>query len=299
MLPFLRHFDGSNGKLNRMKDIAKIVRRLTIAQIYAARSGHPGGALSATDLMTYLYFRTLKMDPKNPDMPERDRFILSKGHSCPALYAVLGLRGCLGADPTQAWKSFRKLNGLLQGHPDVKRLPWVETSTGSLGQGFSVAVGMALGLKHIKSSGRVFVMLGDGEQQEGEVWEAVMAAAHHRLDNLCVIIDYNKMQSDALNEDIMGLDSLRARWQAFNWPVIEIDGHDFTRVKEAFSRVEKLKGWPVVIIAHTIKGKGVSFMEGSPAWHGSVAIKDEEFLQAMQELDATEEEIKEYQSWRA
>ena len=137
-----------------------------------------------------------------------------------------------------------------------------------------------------------------GEQQEGEVWEAAMAAAHHRLDNLCVIIDYNKMQSDALNEDIMGLDSLRARWQAFNWPVIEIDGHDFTRTKEAFSRVKKLKGWPVVIIAHTIKGKGVSFMEGSPAWHGSVAIKDEEFLQAMKELDAAEEEVKEYQSWR-
>ena len=299
MLPFLSHFDGSNGILNRMKDVAKIARRLTIAQIYAARSGHPGGALSATDLITYLYFKTLKMDPENPEMPERDRFILSKGHSCPALYAVLGLRGCLGADPTKAWKNFRKLNGLLQGHPDVKRLPWVETSTGSLGQGFSVAVGMALGLKHTKSSGHVFVMLGDGEQQEGEVWEAAMAAAHHRLDNLCVIIDYNKMQSDALNEDIMGLDSLRARWQAFNWPVIEIDGHDFARAEEAFSRVKKLKGWPVVVIAHTIKGKGVSFMEGSPAWHGSVAIKDEEFLQAMQELDATEEEIMEYQSWRA
>ena len=186
---------------------------------------------------------------------------------------------------------------MLQGHPDVKSLPWAETSTGSLGQGLSVAVGMALGLRHIDHPARVYVMLGDGEQQEGEVWEAAMAAAHHRLDNLCVIIDHNKLQSDALNEEIMGIDSLRARWQAFNWPVVEIDGHDFNRIEDAFNRVKKLQGWPVVVIAHTVKGRGVSFMEGSPSWHGSVTMQDSEFLQAMKDLDTPGEELEEYRSW--
>lgn len=249
-------------------------------------------------MLTYLYFHELKIDPGNSADPQRDRFILSKGHSCPALYAVLGLRGCLGQDPGNYWRSFRKINGQLQGHPDVKSLPWVETSTGSLGQGFSVGMGIALGLKHVKSSARVFIMLGDGELQEGQVWEAAMAAAHYRLDNLCAIIDYNKMQSDALNEEIMGLEPLTTRWHAFNWKVIEIDGHDFYQISQAFNKLAEVRNRPVVIIAHTIKGKGVSYMENSSRWHGSVELQEEEFLQAMRELGASDWEVKEYLSWR-
>ena len=280
-----------------LQSVAQAIRRLSLQMIYHAASGHPGGALSAADLLSYLYFKELRIDPTDPAWPERDRFIMSKGHSCPALYAALGLRGCFGPDPVTAWRTFRKINGVLQGHPHVLDTPWAETSTGSLGQGFSVAVGLALGLRHLQHPARVYVMLGDGEQQEGEVWEAMMCAAHYRLNNLCAVIDYNKMQSDALNEEIMSIHSLRDRWQAFHWQVVEIDGHNFSEMEAAFAVARATRREPTCIIGHTIKGKGVSFMEGSPAWHGSVKLREDEWLQALRDLRATEEEMEEYKRW--
>lgn len=267
------------------------IRRSSLAAIYAAGSGHPGGSLSCADLLAYLWTEELHWKPMNPTDDERDRFILSKGHACPALYAAVAEVGLI---PHRMLFTLRKLGSPLQGHPHVLNTPWVETSTGSLGQGFSAAIGMALGLRYKGSPARVYVMLGDGELQEGEVWEGAMCAGHYKLDNLCGIIDYNKMQSDDLNENIMGLEPLRAKWEAFRWHVIEIDGHDFEEMSAAFAEARRMKGKPSMIIAHTIKGKGVSFMEGSPLWHGSVKLRDEELVQALRDLGTPEDEIVRY-----
>ena len=266
---------------------ARQVRKRALASIYKARSGHPGGVLSCADLVVYIFENIAS----GPDDATRDRFILSKGHAAPASYAAAAEHGWV--EPKEL-AGLRKIGSPMQGHPHVGTTPWVETSTGSLGQGFSVSIGMAMGFRHQGIDSRVSVMLGDGEMQEGEVWEAAMCAAHYKLDNLCAVVDYNKMQSDDLNENIMGLESLRDKWAAFNWNVIEIDGHDFEQIDSAFKQAEDIKGKPTVIIAHTIKGKGVSFMEGVPAWHGSVALKTEELDQSLRDLGAGDSEVAAY-----
>lgn len=271
--------------------VANRIRRRAIWMIHQAGSGHPGGVLSAADILAYLYCREMTLDPALPDWPARDRFVLSKGHACPALYAAAAEVGYI-APPSLA--GLRRLGNSLQGHPHVLDAPWVETSTGSLGQGFSVSIGIALGLRYQRSTARVYTMLGDGELQEGEIWEGAMCAAHYQLDNLRAIVDYNKMQSDDLNENIMRLEPLRAKWEAFNWHVLEIDGHNFEQIGEAFSVANQTKGRPTVIIAHTIKGKGVSYMEGSPLWHGSVKLSDDQLARALSDLGASEEEIPGY-----
>lgn len=271
-----------------LSNMANRIREHSLVAIYHAGSGHPGGALSCADLLAYLWTRELHRPGGDPGDLSRDRFILSKGHACPALYAVAAEVGLI---PHRLLLDFRKIDSPLQGHPHVLSTPWVETSTGSLAQGFSVAIGLALGLRYKGSLARVYVMLGDGELQEGEVWEAAMCAPHYKLDNLCAIVDYNKMQSDDLNENIMGLEPLRAKWEAFNWHVREIDGHDLKQIADAFAEAKRTKGKPTMIIANTIKGKGVSYMEGSPLWHGSVKLQDGELVQALQDLGAPEDEI--------
>jgi transketolase len=271
--------------------VTNIIRQNSLLGIYHAESGHPGGVLSSIDLIAYLFMKEMNYDKKDFSKKERDRFILSKGHCAPALYAVAAEVEIIDKSRLNG---LRKLNHELQGHTHRGVTPWVEASTGSLGQGFSFAIGEAKGLKMQNIDNRVYVMLGDGELQEGEVWEGVMFAGHHRLDNLCTIIDYNKMQSDDLNENIMGLEPLADKWQSFNWHVIEIDGHNFDEMEVAFNKARARKDKPTVIIAHTIKGKGVSYMEGSPVWHGSLKLSDEDLSQALLELGATEEEIKGY-----
>jgi len=263
-------------------------RRTLIASIYHAGSGHPGGALSCADILG-----TLLGAASNGDFfqPKKDRFVLSKGHAAPALYAIGAELGWISMAEIPR---LRKLGSPLQGHPHVVTIPWVESSTGSLGQGFSVAIGMAMGFRHQDDLSRVYVMLGDGELQEGEIWEGAMCAAHYKLDNLCAIIDYNKLQSDDYNENIMGLEPLRAKWEAFNWSVLEIDGHNFEQIERAFVTAKEFKDRPTVIIAHTIKGKGVSFMEGVPAWHGSVKLRPEELEQALLDLGTPGEDIRAY-----
>ena len=248
------------------------IRRIAVSLIYGAGSGHPGSCLSAADLIAALYFLEMK---------QQDRFVLSKGHACPALYAALYLRGFFDR---AALGTFRRLDGLLQGSPTTK-IPGVDATCGSLGQGFSIALGLALGFRQQRHDDRVYVMLGDGELQEGEVWEAAMSAGHYKLANLCAIIDYNKLQSDEANERVMGLEPLAAKWQAFNWHVRQVDGHDLDEIARAFAGARAAADRPTVIIADTIKGKGVSYMEGVPAWHGSVKLKPEEIHQALLDLD--------------
>jgi transketolase len=243
------------------------IRRIAVSLIHGAGSGHPGSCLSAADVIAALYFGELR---------DGDRFVLSKGHACPALYAALHLRGFFDR---AALGSFRRLGGLLQGSPSTT-IPGIDATCGSLGQGFSIALGLALG----RRDARAYVMLGDGELQEGEVWEAAMAAGHYHLGNLCAIVDYNKMQSDDLNARTMGLEPLDAKWRAFNWNVQAIDGHDFAAIAAAFAAARATGDRPTVIIAHTIKGKGVSYMEGVPSWHGSVKLKPEEIRQALADL---------------
>jgi len=268
---------------------AAFTRKHTIASIYHAGSGHPGGALSSADILACLFGAELNFWPNAIDDPARDRFVLSKGHAAPALYAVGAHYGFCDA---KAALSLRKLNSKFQGHPHVLDLPWVETSTGSLGQGFSVALGMAMGLKLQNIPARVYALLGDGELQEGEVWEAAMCAAHHRLDNLCVIIDYNKLQSDNLNSMIMRLEPLAAKWRAFDWGIAEIDGHDIPEILATLRRAGVTQHRPSVIIAHTVKGKGVKYMENIPAWHGSVKLTREQAEDALLSLGATRGEMK-------
>ena len=259
--------------------------------LYHAKSGHPGGVLSCADIVAFLWEHELVYKNSDWQKPDRNRMILSKGHSVAVIYAAAGRSGLI--EPGHA-SSLRKLGSPLQGHPHVLDTPWVETSTGSLGQGFSVAVGMALGLRHQNISSRVYVILGDGEMQEGEVWEAAMSAAHFKLDNLCVIVDYNKMQSDDLNENIMTLEPLVDKWRSFNWAVREIDGHDMKDIESAIGNAKKVKKQPSVIVAHTLKGKGVSFMEGVPSWHGSVKITSDQLKQALKDLGASQDQIDDY-----
>lgn len=244
---------------------SKEIRKNIIEMIYEAKSGHPGGALSCADIITYLYFEKMKVDVNEPQDSDRDRFVLSKGHAAPALYATLAQKGFF---PKEELKSLRKIGALLQGHPDAKHIPGVDVSTGSLGQGISNAVGMALGLKLEEKKSKVYVVLGDGELQEGLVWEAAMSAAHYKLNNLVAVIDYNGLQIDGKNEDVMGISPLDEKWRSFGWKVINCDGHDYEDLDKAFNEADKAEGTPVMIIANTVKGKGVSFMENQAGWHG-------------------------------
>ncbi len=233
------------------------------------------------DILATLYGWELTLPSRADASDARDRFVLSKGHACPALYATWA---ALGLIAPQSVTTLRKLGSPLQGHPHVIDMPLAETSTGSLGQGFSAAVGMALGLRHQKQADRVYALLGDGELQEGQVWEAAMSASHHGVDNLCAIVDYNKLQSDDLNEKIMALEPLAVRWRAFGWHALEIDGHDLEAIKGALDTARNTGGRPTVIIAHTVKGKGVSYMEDNAPWHGSVKLSQEDISKALQDL---------------
>ena len=269
---------------------AREIRSTTIAAIYHATSGHPGGSLSCADILAVLYGIELALDPANPLAPDRNRFVLSKGHAAPALYATWAAYGFMAR--AEALR-LRKLGAKAQGHPHVLDCPLAETSTGSLGQGFSTAIGMALGLRHQKIDARVYTMLGDGELQEGEVWEGAMCAAHYRLSNLCAIVDYNKMQSDDRNEAIMGLEPLAQKWRAFGWNAIEIPGHDIAAILAAFDQARATQIAPTVIIAHTVKGKGVPYMEAQPLWHGSVKLTREQTETALAALGASTQQTKE------
>jgi transketolase len=263
-----------------LEQIAKNIRISIIRAIHAAGSGHPGGSLSAADIVTALYFREMNIDPENPKMGQRDKFILSKGHAGPVQYAALAEKGFF---PKEDLLTLRKLGSKLQGHPDMKKVAGVEMSTGSLGQGFSVAGGMALANRLDDSEGRVYVLLGDGELQEGLVWEAAMSAAHYGLDNLTAILDWNGLQIDGKNEDIITVTPIDEKFKSFGWNVICIDGHNFDEIVDAFNKARNFSGKPTVIVAKTIKGKGVSFMEDNAGWHGK-APSDEEAKKAVEEL---------------
>lgn len=248
--------------------------------ITEAKSGHPGGSLSAVETLAMLYLEVMRHDSKNPQWPERDRFILGKGHACPVLYATMA--EC-GYTPVDQLKTLRKLGSIYQGHPDRRFIPSLEASTGSLGQGLSVGIGMALAARMDGNPSRTYVMLGDGEIQEGQIWEAAMFASYHKVDNLVAIVDYNKIQLDGWVKDIMGLEPVGDKWRSFGWHVIELDGHDLLALRKAFAEAESTKGKPTVLIAHTIKGKGVSFMENNPKFHGMAPTK-EECEKALKEL---------------
>lgn len=258
---------------------ARLTRRLIIQMLAKAGSGHPGGSLSATDLITALYANVLNFDPANPQWADRDRFHMSKGHCCPLWYAVLAQAGYF---PQEKLFTLRQIGSILQGHPD-RKTPGVESASGSLGQGLSVALGMSLAAKSDKKDYRVYCLLGDGELQEGSVWEAAMACAHFSCDNLCAIVDANGCQIDGKCQDIMGLEPLAAKWQAFGWQAIEINGHDFKQILAAYAQAKTIKNKPTVIIARTVKGKGVSFMEGVVGFHGR-APTQEEAERALKEL---------------
>jgi len=272
-------------------DITKKIRINSLLSIYHAKSGHPGGVLSSIDLIAYLFLEEMIYNVNKLNLQTRDRFILSKGHCAPALYAVAAEAGIID---NSRLNGLRKLDHELQGHTHRGATPWVEASTGSLGQGFSFAIGEAKGLKMQNIINRVYVMLGDGELQEGEVWEGAMFASHHKLDNLCAIVDYNKMQSDDLNENIIGLEPLVAKWESFNWHVLEINGHNFDEMRDAFALSRNNKDRPTVIIAHTIKGRGVSYMENSPAWHGSAQLSEDDIIQALSDLGIKGDKIQDY-----
>ncbi len=267
--------------LGKLKLMSNRVRKHIIEEIYTAGSGHPGGSLSATDIIVALYFHLMNYDPMNPDWPERDRFVLSKGHAAPALYAVLAEKGVF---PVEELMTLRKIGSRLQGHPDMRKLPGIEASTGSLGQGLSIGNGMALAARLDRRPYNVYVMLGDGEVEEGQVWESAMFAAHYKLDNLIAFLDRNKLQIDGETEKVMSIEPIADKWKAFGWEVMEINGHDFNEIIEAVNRAKEIRGRPVMIIAHTIKGKGVSFMEGSVHFHGKPP-NDEEYKIAIKELD--------------
>jgi transketolase len=257
--------------IEELKKIAYEVRRHVLNMTTAAGSGHPGGSMSASDILVCLYFNVMKHDPGKPDWPDRDRFVLSKGHAAPGLYAVLAECGYFSK---KLLPSLRKLGSPLQGHPDMKRLPGIEMSTGSLGQGISTALGMAMGCRLDGRKSRVFCMIGDGESQEGQVWEAAMAAAHNRLDNLTVVLDENRLQIDGSTDEIMNVSNQRARWKAFGWDTHVINGHDYKAILKALHR-KKEEGKPRMIVAQTVKGMGVDFMENQLKYHGAPLSKDE------------------------
>lgn len=263
------------------------VRMGIIEGTHNAKSGHPGGSLSAADILTYLYFAEMNVDPQNPAKPDRDRFVLSKGHIAPALYATLAHKGFF---PVEELKSLRKIGSRLQGHPDMKKIPGVDMSSGSLGQGISAACGMAKAAKLTGADYRVYAVLGDGEIQEGQVWEAAMFASHYHLDNLLAIVDYNGLQIDGQLSEVCSPEPIPEKFAAFGWHVIQMDAHDFDSIEAAFAEAEQIVGQPVVIVQKSVKGKGVSFMENQVGWHGK-APNQAEYEQAMAELTAQLQEL--------
>ena len=264
-----------------LQKTANEIRKGIVSGVHAAKAGHPGGSLSAADIFTYLYFEEMNVDPKNPKDPDRDRFVLSKGHCCPGLYGALAERGYFSPEEM---KTLRHIGSMLQGHPNMNDTPGVDMSTGSLGQGISAACGMALAAKLDQKDYRVYAILGDGEIEEGQVWEASMFAGHRKLDNLVVIVDNNNMQIDGTLDEVCSPDPIDKKFEAFNFHVIHVaDGNDFAQLAEAFKEARETKGMPTAIIAHTLKGKGVSYMEGQVGWHGK-APNDEEYAVAMEEL---------------
>ena len=267
-------------KVEGLANIANDIRIEIIEQVYNANSGHPGGSLSCADILAVLYFNQMNIDPENPNAKERDRFVLSKGHCAPALYATLARKGYFDKE---LLKGFRKIESNLQGHPDMKKVPGVDMSTGSLGQGLSAAVGMAIGSKMEHEGYRVYCLLGDGELEEGQVWEAAMSASKNKLDNLCAIVDYNTLQIDGNVEEVAGLIDIKEKFESFGFNVIEVNGHDIEALIHAFNSAKHQKDMPSVIIASTIKGKGVSFMEGKAEWHGK-APNQEQYEEAINEL---------------
>ena len=273
-------------KLELMKT-ANEVRKGIVTAVHSAKSGHPGGSLSAADIYTYLYFEEMNIDPKDPKKADRDRFVLSKGHTAPGYYSTLAHRGFF---PVEDLTTLRKVGSYLQGHPDMKHIPGIDMSSGSLGQGISAAVGMAISAKLSNDDYRVYTLLGDGEIQEGQVWEASMLAGHRKLDNLVVIVDNNNLQIDGKITDVNSPYPIDKKFEAFNFHVINIDGNDFDQIEAAFKEARKTKGMPTAIIAKTIKGKGVSFMEDQAGWHGK-APNDEQYAQAMEELEKAGEAL--------
>jgi len=269
-------------ELKRFKKYATRIRKHIIDEVYHAASGHPGGSLSCTDILTVLYFHEMRIDPNNPQWPDRDRFVLSKGHCAPALYATLAERGFF---PVEELPKFRSIESFLQGHPSMKDVPGVDMSTGSLGQGISAAVGMAMAGKLDKKDYRVYVILGDGELQEGQVWEAMMAAAHYKLDNLTVFLDHNGLQIDGKITEVMSPEPVVIKFLAFGWNVIVINAHDYEQIIDAIAKAKSTKDKPTIIVAESIKGKGVSFMENQVGWHGTPPNKEQRD-QAIAELDA-------------
>ncbi|MRM91017.1 transketolase [Faecalicatena contorta] len=272
----------------KLQQIANEVRKGIVTSVHSAKAGHPGGSLSAADLFTYLYFEEMNIDPENPKEPNRDRFVLSKGHTAPGLYATLAHRGYF---PVTTLNTLRQIGSILQGHPDMKHIPGVDMSSGSLGQGVSAAVGMALAAKLSNASYRTYTLLGDGEIQEGQVWEAAMLAGHHKLDNLVVIVDNNGLQIDGAIDDVCSPYPIDKKFESFNFHVINVaDGNDFDQLKAAFDEAKTIKGMPTAIVMKTIKGKGVSFMENQASWHGT-APNDEQYAMAMEELEKAGETL--------
>lgn len=271
-----------------LQKTANEVRKGIVSGVHAAKAGHPGGSLSAADIYTYLYFEEMNIDPKDPGKGDRDRFVLSKGHTAPGLYSTLANRGYF---PVEDLVTLRKLGSYLQGHPCMQHVPGVDMSSGSLGQGISVACGMALGAKMSGADYRVYTLLGDGEIEEGQVWEASMFAGHRKLDNLCVIVDNNGLQIDGRIEDVCSPYPIDKKFEAFNFHVIDLDdAHDFDKIRAAFKEARETKGMPTAIIAHSLKGKGVSFMEGNVDWHGK-APNDEEYAVAMADLEKIAQQL--------
>ena len=263
------------------------VRKDIVTAVHSAKAGHPGGSLSAADIFTYLYFEEMQIDPANPKWEDRDRFVLSKGHTAPGLYSALAERGYF---PVEQLKTLRHIGSILQGHPDMKHIPGVDMSSGSLGQGLSAAVGMALAAKMKGKDYRTYCLCGDGEIQEGQIWEAAMFAGARKLDNLLVIVDNNNLQIDGSVAEVCSPYPIVDKFKAFNFHVIEINGNDFDEIHQAFEEAKAIKGMPTAIVAHTVKGKGVSFMEDQVGWHGK-APNDEEYEQAMQELEKAGEAL--------
>ncbi|MGE4282443.1 MAG: transketolase [Clostridia bacterium] len=269
-----------------LKQKANVIRKDIIHMTHKAKAGHPGGSLSATDIVAALYFHVMNIDPQNPEWEDRDRFILSKGHACPVWYAALAEKGYFGMEHLD---TLRKFHSILQGHPDMRKTPGIDMTSGSLGNGLSLGIGIALAAKRDKRKYNVYVMLGDGEIQEGMVWEAAMSAAHYGVDNIVAIVDYNGLQVDGWTKEVMSVHPIVEKWQAFGWNVIEIDGHNMKEILDAFQVAHKIKG-PVAIIANTVKGKGISFMENVAVWHG-LAPNDSEAEQAFRELEKEAELI--------
>ena len=280
---------GKEYRMNKLElqKVANEVRKGIITSVHAAKAGHPGGSLSAADIFTYLYFEEMNVDPKDPKKADRDRFVLSKGHTAPGLYSALAQKGYF---PVEDLETLRHLGSYLQGHPDMKHIPGVDMSSGSLGQGISAAVGMAIAGKMDNADYRVYTLLGDGEIQEGQVWEASMMAGFRKLDNLVVIVDNNNLQIDGAIDEVCSPYPIDKKFEAFNFHVINIDGNDFDQMDAAFKEAKATKGMPTAIIAHTVKGKGVSFMENQVGWHGT-APNDEQYAVAMEELEKAGEAL--------